>query len=67
MTNLERIRSMTAEEVAEIIEKNEDYISKICIQTAGSGDCPYLDKNDNVPDGACKRCFINWLNSEAKK
>ena len=65
MTNLEKLRSMTAEEVADIIEKNEDYMNKICEQVTEHGECPYLDeKNGKVPDGACKRCFINWLNSE---
>ena len=67
MTNLEKLRSMTAEEIATIIEKNEYYMDKVCMQITGSGECPHLDENDNVPDGVCKQCFINWLNSEAKQ
>ena len=67
MTNLEKLRSMTAEEIATIIEKNEDYMDKVCMQITGSGERPHLDENDNVPDGACKKCFIDWLNSEAKQ
>lgn len=66
MTNLERIRSMSAEEMADVLEKNADQMSKICMQTAGSGDCPYLGENDEVPDGACRKCLLKWLNSKAK-
>lgn len=42
-------------------------MDKVCMQITGSGECPHLDENDNVPDGACKKCFIDWLNSEAKQ
>lgn len=58
MTNLERIKSMTAEEiVSEFYDKETDiWIAPrdYCSRNVDAGTC----KDDCVP------CFVNWFNSE---
>lgn len=56
MTNAEKIRSMSDEELAEFLAYN-----------AYCEEC-YVKKDDSCcyPDGTCKQKHLDWLQSEAK-
>lgn len=53
-TNADRIRNMSDEELA-------DTLFDSCLEVMHIDECPYAD---NV--GACKKCILNWLQSEAE-
>lgn len=60
MTNLERIRQLSADKLAEIIDNNDvgGLLDKICSARCGvGGECA---NNEN-----CKGCIVDWLESEA--
>lgn len=53
-TNADRIRNMSDEELA-------DTLFDSCLEVMHIDECPYAD---NV--GVCKKCILNWLQSEAE-
>ena len=59
MTNGERIRKMTDEELAEMFEKHIKYCE----------DCPaYYNVCDvGLPEGTCKDLCLRWLQREAEE
>ena len=54
-TNANRIRNMSDEELA-------DTLFDSCLEVMHIDECPYAD---NV--GVCKKCILNWLQSEAEQ
>lgn len=60
MTNAERIRQITDEELAMALSGNScppgDDLYELCSD--------YSD--DGIPPEICKRCWIRWLQQEAK-
>lgn len=56
-TNADRIRSMTDEELAEIL-------SSYCVDKSLFNKCNlrYILSDENV----CKKCYLEWLRSESK-
>lgn len=52
-TNADRIRSMTDEELAEVLFGS-------CIEHMGVEDCSH-------PEKACKSCVLDWLKSESEE
>lgn len=61
MTNYERIRRMSVEEMARVIDVYDLEVS-YC-----KADCKWGEEYDyNVPDGECRKCIIKWLQEEEK-
>lgn len=61
MTNLERIRAMTAHGMAKAIYAKDDMTNEVCLQVCGvGGACP----NEPITEAKCKMCIEDWLNSE---
>ena len=58
MTNADRIRNMTDEELAEFLVFTQSTIKECMI---GVADC----KHENT-DKDCKDCFLEWLQAEAE-
>lgn len=54
MTNAEKIRNMSNEELADVLFDS-------CLEIMGLEECT---NTDNC--GVCKRCVLNWLQSEAE-
>lgn len=52
MTNGERIRSMTDEELADILPSGDCFC------------CPIITKSTHPAYGSCKECALAWLKSE---
>jgi hypothetical protein len=55
-TNLDRIRAMSAEEIANWVEENLECCS-----------CPISDSQGRSCETNCTATFINWLNSSVKE
>ena len=53
MTNADRIRSMTDEELAELIDRETD-------SCAPTGDCEKMSRD-------CKACWLEWLQQPAEE
>jgi hypothetical protein len=53
-TNANRIRNMSDEELADVLFDS-------CLEVMHIDECPYTD---NV--GTCKKCILDWLQSEAE-
>ena len=53
MTNADRIRSMTDEELAELIDRETD-------SCAPTGDCEKMSRD-------CKACWLEWLQQPARE
>ena len=53
-TNSDRIRNMSDEELADVLFDS-------CLEVMHIDECPYTD---NV--GTCKKCILDWLQSEAE-
>lgn len=60
MTNLEAIRQLSVEELAEVIDNNSvgGLLDKICLLRCGPG-------QECGNEGNCKGCIVDWLESEA--
>lgn len=58
MTNLEKIRQLSADDLAEFISSSAiDVMDKICLASCGpGGECT---NGEN-----CKACVVSWLESE---
>ena len=62
MTNFERIKLMSIEDMADYIYAHDDELNdRIC---KFHGECPY---GDDVRVENCKECVKHWLESEAEK
>ena len=59
MTNADRIRSMTDEELADILFDS-------CTEYMGLDECKYPDCNINEQKKVCRKCVLEWLGSESK-
>lgn len=62
MTNFERIKGMSVEELAEFILKVNTAYSEPCM--TGETDCKWEDYPTH--DKGCKDCFKEWLESECE-
>lgn len=58
MTNADRIRNMSDEELAEFLLEVNSTIQHCMIY-----DCKYEDERE----GLCKDCFLEWLQAEVKE
>ncbi len=57
MTNFERIKTMSIENMAEVIGRLETF----------DGYCKGYCKGDgDIPDGECAKCVVRWLKEEAE-
>lgn len=58
MTNADRIRSMTDEELAEVLFGS-------CLECMGVEECSYhVGSLKDIPD--CKSCILDWLRAESE-
>lgn len=57
-TNADRIRAMTDEELADMMEDSVE-----CPLIA----CPQDDKGANITRRDCRKCWLDWLKEEAKE
>lgn len=64
MTNADRIRSMTDEELANFLYRFNDIDEKVKFCTNKKVCIDLLDKGDTLPDEWCKECLLEWLKSE---
>lgn len=68
MTRIEKLRKMSAEELAELMVKSEDE-APYCREQY----CPYWQEDGTCPgwqaegDAACKAACVNYLNGEAEE
>lgn len=64
MTNLERIKSATIEEIAGLIlllqDNGVDMAGRYCKDNCGSA----LDKEGTPTQEMCAKCLTDWLNEE---
>lgn len=60
MTNLERIRRMTAEEFAEFLDQVDTYPCTACCNNL------HMCRRNNAPEPACKRHYLEWLKEEVR-
>ena len=61
MTNADRIRNMTDEELAEFLVRVNGAYAKDCM--VGIEVCKY----DDCADMDCEDCFLEWLQAEVKR
>lgn len=68
MTNFDRIKAMSVEEVAEAIYRNDDFDVVIPFCKC-KGECDDIIDNNSgpVPKEMCLNCVKEWLESEALK
>ena len=67
ITNADRIRSMSDEELAELlysIQNLEDKV-KFCKNKIECDNI--LDIGKEIPDNMCKQCLVDWLQSEMEE
>ena len=58
MTNADRIRQMTDEELAEFLDKDASYTCLICARR---------DAKDSCVDYVCKNVVLEWLKQEVSE
>ena len=58
LTNADRIRQMTDEELAEFLDKDASYTCRICTRR---------DAKDSCCDYVCKECVTKWLKQEVSE
>lgn len=64
MTNADKIRAMTDEELANFLYRFNDIDEKVKFCTNKKVCIDLLDKGDTLPDEWCKECLLEWLKSE---
>lgn len=67
MTNADRIRYMSIEELAELLysfHNLEDKV-KFCKNKEECTDA--FDDGKDIPDSMCKKCLVEWLQSEVEE
>ena len=66
MTRIERIRIMSSQELAKLLDKFDELTNEICF--ALEGDCPYMDDEGEMSaECDCIPCIVKWLESEVEK
>ena len=67
MTNVDKIRSMSDEQLADEMLKFPEVCEQIpfCHNEELCGDI--LERGELLPEGMCKRCLMNWLKKEIKE
>lgn len=66
-TNADRIRSMTDEELAELLYslQTEDLDGMFC---KNEDKCEeIMDSGDEIPKSMCKQCLVKWLKAESEE
>ena len=67
MSNADRIRSMSDEELAELLYSIQDLEDKVKF-CKNKIECDnILDSGKDIPDNMCKQCLVNWLQSEVEE
>ena len=64
ITNADRIRSMTDEELADAMCRNP--IFTVC-DAVCKGDCKAVDTLNDTKDAVCKRTILDWLQQPAEE
>ena len=66
-TNADRIRSMTDEELAELLYslQTEDLDGMFC-KTENKCE-EMMDSGDEIPKSMCKQCLVKWLKAESEE
>lgn len=66
-TNADRIRSMTDEELAELLYslQTEDLDGMFC-KTEDKCE-EMMDSGDEIPKSMCKQCLVEWLKAESEE
>lgn len=66
MTNADRIRNMTDEELAEHILSTPAY--ETCIKFCKNREecCEIMDMDNDIPEEWCKQCLMEWLQKEVE-
>lgn len=66
-TNADRIRSMTDEELAELLYslQTEDLDGMFC-KTEDKCE-EMMDSGDEIPKSMCKQCLVKWLKAESEE
>ena len=66
-TNADRIHSMNIEETAELLYSfhNLEYKVKFCKNKTECDEI--LDSGKEIPDDMCKKCLVEWLQSEVEE
>lgn len=66
MTNADRIRNMTDEELAEHILSTPAY--ETCIKFCKNREECYaiMDMDNDIPEEWCKQCLLEWLQKEVE-
>ncbi|CDX00743.1 Hypothetical protein DPCES_0856 [Desulfitobacterium hafniense] len=60
MTRYDKIKSMSVEEVAQVI-MDKDITDAFC---KGSGGCDWSTKLEEIGEKECLKCCVEWLNAE---
>lgn len=58
MTNGDKVRSMSDEELSEFLERVNDYPCETCCNNL------YWCRRNNAPEPVCKRHFLDWLKED---
>jgi hypothetical protein len=66
VTNADRIRNMTDEELAEHILTTPAY--ETCIKFCKNREecCEIMDMDNDIPEEWCKQCLLEWLQKEVE-
>ena len=66
-TNADRIRSMSDEELAELLYSIQNLEDKVK-SCKNKIECDnILDSGKKIPDNMCKQCLVDWLQSEVEE
>lgn len=65
-TNFDRIHSMSVEELAELLYQFENLSDKLKF-CKNEPECEeLLDEGKTISDNMCKKCLVEWLQSEVE-
>lgn len=67
MTNLDRIHSMNIEETAELLYSFHNLEDKVKFCKNKTECDEILDSGKEIPDDMCKKCLVEWLQSEVEE
>lgn len=66
-TNFDRIHSMSVEELAELLYQFENLSDKLKF-CKNEPECEeLLDEGKTISDNMCKKCLVEWLQSEVEE
>ena len=66
MTNADRIHSMNIEELAELLYSFHNLEDKVKFCKNKTECDEILDSGKEIPDDMCKKCLVEWLQSEVE-